>query len=148
MGVRSLESLNSTNAELTRQLHNAKNEFKMLLEQNCELTKISLMNNAPDNAKEIIEKVRKTARGKYRLSDEEWKELLGAIDSMFPEFTYEVQSKFKKISEPVMRVCYLMKIGLSAPEIVNITNYPRQTVWDRVKRIEKIMQTDKISTQE
>ena len=34
------------------------------------------------------------------------------------------------------------------PEISNLAGYPLQTVWDRVKRIEKIMQTDKISTQE
>ena len=65
--------------------------------------------------------------------------MLGAIDKMFPEFTYEVQAKFKKISEPMLRVCYLMKIGMSAPQIVNLTDYPRQTVWVRIKKIEQIM---------
>jgi hypothetical protein len=76
---------------------------------------------------------------KYRLNDEEWKELLGAIDKMFPEFTYEVQAKLKKISEPMLRVCYLMKIGLTGPQIANLTDYPRQTVWVRIKKIEQIM---------
>lgn len=135
-----LVSLNLKNESLSEQLEHAKDEFKMLVSQNRELTKLSLMNNVPDDAKDIIEKARRTSKGKYRLDDDEWKELLGAIDRMFPEFTYEVQSKFKKISEPVLRVCYLRKIGLSAPEIVNLTDYPRQTVWDRIKRIEMIME--------
>lgn len=135
-----LVSLNLKNESLSEQLEHAKDEFKMLVSQNRELTKLSLMKNVPDDAKDIIEKARRTSKGKYRLDDDEWKELLGAIDKMFPEFTYEVQSKFKKISEPVLRVCYLRKIGLSAPEIVNLTDYPRQTVWDRIKRIEMIME--------
>lgn len=134
-----LVSLNLKNSSLSKQLEHAKYEFKMLVAQNRELTKLSLMSNVPDDSREIIEKAKKTAKGKYHLNDDEWRELLGAIDKMFPEFTYEVQSRFKKISEPVLRVCYLMKIGLSAPEIVNLTDYPRQTVWDRIKRVEKIM---------
>ncbi|MBO7279670.1 MAG: winged helix-turn-helix domain-containing protein [Bacteroidaceae bacterium] len=35
----------------------------------------------------------------------------------------------------MLRVCYLVKIGLSNPEIANITGYPPQTVWDRVKKV-------------
>lgn len=34
----------------------------------------------------------------------------------------------------MLRVCYLLKIGLSAPQIANLTGYPRQTVFDRIKR--------------
>lgn len=131
--------LNSTNSKLSKKLQDAENEFKMLIAQNRELTRITLMNNISVEATDIIEKVKKASKGKYRLNDEEWKELLGAIDKFYPEFTYEVQSKFKKINEPMLRVCYLMKIGLSGPQIVNLTDYPRQTVWERIKRIEKVI---------
>ena len=110
----------------------------MLVIQNKELTRITLMNKFSENAGDIIEKVKKASRGKYRLNDEEWKNLLGAVDNLYPDFTHEVQSKFKRISEPLLRVCYLMKIGLSGPQIVNLTDYPRQTVWVRIKRIEKV----------
>ncbi len=134
-----LSLLNSTNSKLSKKLQDAENEFKMLIAQNRELTRITLMNNISVEATDIIEKVKKASKGKYRLNDEEWKELLGAIDKFYPEFTYEVQSKFKKINEPMLRVCYLMKIGLSGPQIVNLTDYPRQTVWERIKRIEKVI---------
>ena len=134
-----LEALNTTNSKLAKQLLAAEEDFKLLVAQNRELTKLTLMNDIAKNAGDIIEKVKKTSKGKYHLNDDEWKELLGAIDRLYPEFTYEVQAKFKKISEPMLRVCYLMKIGLTGPQIVNLTDYPRQTVWVRIKKIEQIM---------
>ena len=129
-----LATLNATNSKLTNQLEAAENDFRMLVAQNRELTKLTLMNKIAGNAKDIIEKVKKAAKGEYHLNDDEWKELLGAIDKEYPEFTNEVQAKFKKISEAQMRVCYLWKIGLTGPQVVNLTGYPRQTVFDRVKR--------------
>lgn len=134
-----LEVLNATNSRLAKQLQGAEEDFKLLVAQNRELTKLMLMNDIAENAGDIIEKVKKTSKGKYYLNDDEWKELLGAIDRLYPEFTYEVQAKFKKISEPMLRVCYLLKIGLTGPQIVNLTDYPRQTVWVRIKKIEQIM---------
>lgn len=134
-----LEALNTTNSKLAKQLLAAEEDFKLLVAQNRELTKLMLMNEIAENAGDIIEKVKKTSMGKYRLDDVEWKDLLGAIDKLYPDFTNEVQSKFKKISEPMLRVCYLLKIGLTGPQIVNLTDYPRQTVWVRIKRIQQIM---------
>ena len=138
-----LEVLNATNSRLAKQLQGAEEDFKLLVAQNRELTKLTLMNDIAKNAGDIIEKVKKTSKGKYHLNDDEWKELLGAIDRLYPEFTYEVQAKFKKISEPMLRVCYLMKIGLTGPQIVNLTDYPRQTVWVRIKKIEEVMSINK-----
>ncbi len=137
--TRELETLNTTNSKLAKQLLAAEEDFKLLVAQNRELTKLMLMNDIAENDGDIIEKIKKTSKGKYHLNDDEWKELLGAIDRLYPEFTYEVQEKFKKISEPMLRVCYLMKIGLTGPQIVNLTDYPRQTVWVRIKRIQQIM---------
>ena len=143
-----LEVLNATKSKLAKQLQDAEVDFKLLVAQNRELTKLMLMNDIAENAGDIIEKVKKTSRGKYRLNDDEWKELLGAIDRLYPEFTYEVQAKFKRISEPMLRVCYLMKIGLTGPQIANLTDYPRQTVWVRIKRIQQIMPMNKMRAQQ
>ena len=134
-----LATLNTTNSKLTKQLEAAENDFRMLVAQNRELTRLTLMNDIACDAKDIIEKVKRASEGKYHLSDDEWKELLGAIDKLYPEFTHEVQSKFKRINEPLLRVCYLLKIGLTGPQIVNLTGYPRQTVWVRIKRIEAVL---------
>ena len=137
-----LESICSAKARLAEQLENSESDFKMLIAQNRELTRLTIMSNISCDANDIIEKVKKASKGKYHLNDEEWKELLGAIDRLYPEFTYEVQANFKRISEPVLRVCYLLKIGMSAPQIVNLTGYPRQTVFDRIKRIKSTIDID------
>ena len=137
-----LESISEVKSRLAKLLEDAESDFSMLIAQNRELTKLTLMSNISNNANDIIEKVKKASKGKYRLNDEEWKELLGAIDKLYPEFTYEVQARFKRISEPVLRVCYLLKIGMSAPQIVNLTDYPRQTVFDRIKRIKDTINID------
>ena len=134
-----LATLDTTNTKLTKLLEAAENDFRMLVAQNRELTRLTLMNDIACDAKDIIEKVKRASEGKYHLSDDEWKELLGAIDKLYPEFTHEVQSKFKRINEPLLRVCYLLKIGLTGPQIVNLTGYPRQTVWVRIKRIEAVL---------
>ena len=137
-----LESICSAKARLAEQLENSESDFKMLIAQNRELTRLTIMSNISCDANDIIEKAKKASKGKYHLNDEEWKELLGAIDRLYPEFTYEVQANFKRISEPVLRVCYLLKIGMSAPQIVNLTGYPRQTVFDRIKRIKSTINID------
>ena len=137
-----LESICATKARLAEQLENSESDFKMLIAQNRELTRLTIMSNISSEANDIIEKAKKASKGKYHLNDEEWKELLGAIDRLYPEFTYEVQANFKRISEPVLRVCYLLKIGMSAPQIVNLTGYPRQTVFDRIKRIKSTINID------
>lgn len=134
-----LKSLMHKNAELSKELDNAKSTSRMLIEQNCELTRQVIMSDLSKDSGDIITKFKSTSKGQHRFSDEEWKELLCAIDKRYPEFTLEVQEKFKKISEPMLRVCYLWKIKCSNPEISNLTGYPPQTVWDRVKRIEKVM---------
>ena len=100
------------------------------------------MNDFAGEAKDIIEKVRMASKGLCHLSDDEWKELLGAVDRLYPGFTHGVQAGFKKMSEAQLRVCYLAKIGLSGPQIVNLTGYPRQTVWDRIKRAQKVLGID------
>ena len=142
-----LRKLNAANSRLSKELQNAKEDFDMLVAQNCELTKLTIMNNMAKSNGDIIEKVKKTSKGKYHLSDDEWKELLGAIDKLYPEFTHEVQAKFKKINEPLLRVCYLLKIGLTGPEIANITDYPRQTVWDRIKKVKETIKLGPTSSQ-
>lgn len=137
-----LRKLNAANSKLSIELQSAREDFDMLVAQNCELTKQTIMNNMAKSNGDIIEKVKKTSKGKYHLSDNEWKELLGAIDKLYPGFTHEVQAKFKKINEPLLRVCYLLKIGLTGSEIANITDYPRQTVWVRIKKVKETIKLE------
>ncbi len=121
--------------QLNTRIQKSEENIKALLEQNNELTKMTLMKEISSNAEDIIEKFIMAANGKYILNDEDWKDLFGAVNNMYPEFLDEIQDKFKRIKEPMLRVCYLMKIGLTNPQITNITNVPPQTAWYRIKTI-------------
>lgn len=37
---------------------------------------------------------------------------------------------------------FKIPIIFSGPQIVNLTGYPRQTVWDRIKRAQKVLGID------
>ena len=136
---RELISLSAIKSELTKQLEVVKNDKKILSEQNGEFAKHNIMRELSADAESIVKKLKDTSKGKAHLSDEDWKELLAAIDKLYPEFIYELQAKFKKINEPMLRVCYLWKIKCTNPEIVKLTGYPPQTIWDRVKRIKEAL---------
>lgn len=125
---------------LNEELEEADDTIKKLLMQNESLTKLTLMKNFESgvaNAPEIIAKYKKAATGKISLSDDDWSELLAAVDTLYPGFTKEIQERLKDVKLPILRICYLLKIGMTNPQIVNITGYPSQTVWYRVRRIEE-----------
>ena len=58
---------------------------------------------------------------------------------MYPDFKDKVQERIKRLSEPTLRTCYLLKIGMTNPQIENLMDVPHQTVWYRVRKIEDAM---------
>jgi len=45
-------------------------------------------------------------------------------------------------TEQQMQVCYLMRIGLAKPQIQNMTNLSRVTIWRWVKKYDWLMTPD------
>ena len=82
-----------------------------------------------ENATDIVAKVRMAAEGKMSFYDEDWKELFSAINSVYPDFSDMLLSRTIALNEQQMQVCYLMRIGMSNPQIRNVTDLPRTTIW-------------------
>lgn len=82
-----------------------------------------------ENATDIVAKVRMAAEGKMNFYDEDWKELFSAINSVYPDFSDMLLSRTTSLNEQQMQVCYLMRIGMSNPQIRNVTDLPRTTIW-------------------
>ena len=82
-----------------------------------------------ENATDIVAKVRMAAEGKTKINDEDWKELFSAINSVYPDFSDMLLSRTTSLNEQQMQVCYLMRIGMSNPQIRNVTDLPRTTIW-------------------
>ena len=68
-----------------------------------------------------------------------WRKLYRAVDELHPEFRNQLSAQFGKLNDQQLKVCYLMKIGLSNLQIRNMTNLSRVTVWRWVKKYNWIL---------
>lgn len=82
-----------------------------------------------ENADDVIARVRLAADGKSRIDEADWKRLFSAVDSLYPDFSDMLLSRVSALNDQQMQVCYLMRIGMSNPQIRNITDLPRTTIW-------------------
>ena len=121
-----------------RELQERSRELKQRKKINRELTQIALMNNATDNAEHVITQFHKVAVGRAKLEEDSWKELMGAIDTLYPGFHEAVQERLQgNLREPLLRTICLMKIGMKPIQIGHVMDAKKQTVWNRIKRAEE-----------
>lgn len=121
------------------QLENTMRDLEQRTMLNKELTRIALLNNSTDNAENVIVFFRKVAQGQAVLTSNSWKELMAAIETLYPGFLEAVQGRMsRQLREPLLRTICLMKIGLKPVQISKVMDAKIQTVWNRVKRAEEI----------
>ena len=72
----------------------------------------------------------------------DWKQLYQAVDELYPLFKDRLLKELGTFTEQQMQVCYLMRIGLSKPQIQNMTNLSRVTVWRWVKKYDWVLIPD------
>lgn len=99
-----------------------------------ELVRLSLQEKASQDSATILQKFRDAAYGKERVDKSDWENLYTAVEAMYPGFRESVMT-MPRNSDLGTKTAYLLKIGLSNPEIADITESSRTTVWDRVKKI-------------
>ena len=142
------EMIRQRNQELkekTEDLKETENQYKEIqaaldrkTKQTQELMRQALLGHMENNAEEIIGSLKKASRGHKKLTNGDWKELSSAIEALYPGFNEEIMSRLPNPKASLMRTCYLMKAGLTNPEIEHIMNVPHQTVWYRVNKIREV----------
>jgi len=121
------------------QFEHALNDLEQRTKVNKELTRIALLNNATDKAEDIIDYFRKVSQGQAILKAGSWKELMVAIETLYPGFLETVQERMNgQLREPLLYTICLQKIGLKPVQIARVMDAKIQTVWNRVKRAEEI----------
>ncbi|MBR5393535.1 MAG: hypothetical protein IK144_00460 [Bacteroidaceae bacterium] len=121
------------------QFENTLKDLEQRTMVNKELTRIALLNNATDKAEDIIDYFRKVSLGQAILKAGSWKELMVAIETLYPGFLETVQERMHgQLREPLLYTICLMKIGLKPIQIARVMDAKIQTVWNRVKRAEEI----------
>lgn len=125
--------------ESEQELQRKKQELAEKLNQNRELIKLVHQSEISEQAEDIIQTVKQASAGQYLLSAEEWKHFLHAVDVTFPTFSDLLVKRLGRFTEDEMHVCYLMRIGLSNRQIMNVTGLSRTTLWRWTKKFEWIL---------
>lgn len=126
------QELHDTTAELDR--HTADlHRMRQLLEQKKRQseTLINMLHKTEMSVKaeDVVLSIKEAAKGKRMLTSDDWQTLYTAVDNLHPDFKEAIVERLGTFSEQQMRVCYLMRIGFDNPQIKNVTDIPRTTIW-------------------
>lgn len=124
-----LRHMNEEIAKCTKLLEESQRQIDQKKTQNMQLLQILHQTELEASAEEIIDKVRNAANGKYTLSENEWRQLYAAVDQLYPTLRKKMAEELDSFTKYQMQVCYLICIGLTNPQIKNITDLPRTTIW-------------------
>lgn len=136
--------LKDLNGELTKFDEKLKKKEQMLAEKIAQSqTFLNLLHQTEleEKAEDVIFNIRQSSEGKKHMTTTNWKQLYKAVDELYPAFKDQLMKELGSFSEQQMQVCYLMRIGLSKPQIQNITNLSRVTIWRWVKKFNWIQTT-------
>lgn len=129
------------------QLQHSEQELKektLLLEeklkQNESLFRLLHQTDLNESANAVIESIRKAADGRGTLSDNTWEQFIAAVDNLYPNYHKEVIETLGPLKTEQLRVCYLLKAGLSNTQIENlITGASRATIWRWIKNYKSLL---------
>lgn len=108
------------------------------IEENKDLIRLVHRTEFEESAEDVINTILQSSLGKHKMSVKEWNMLIQAVDKQHPEFSNLLASKLGRVDQKVLRMCYLLRIGLTNPQILNITGLPHSTVWRWAKKYEWI----------
>lgn len=112
------------------------------MEQNKTFIRLLHKSELEGKAEDVIYAIRQSSIGKKEMKDADWKQLYQAVDDLYPSFNDRLLKELGTFTEQQMQVCYLMRIGLSKPQIQNMTNLSRVTVWRWVKKYDWVLYPD------
>ena len=99
-----------------------------------DLVLLSMHENACTEKHEILQKFIDASYGIGHVSEPDWTSLRTVIESSYPGFTEKIMA-MPRISEKSVKTACLIKIGMKNSQIAALTDCPKQTVSDRVKKI-------------
>ncbi|MCQ2199096.1 MAG: hypothetical protein MJZ19_05180 [Paludibacteraceae bacterium] len=120
-----LDELNETEKEL----QSKSKELGDKVEQNKLFLRMLHKSEMELNAEDVIRNIHEASVGRHRITAREWQQLLTAVDQLYPDFKDALVMRTESLSEEQMKFCYLLRIGLSNPQIQNVTDMSRATVW-------------------
>ena len=129
--------LKDVTAKIERYRHEV-HEKELLLEekikQNNSIIRLIRQSAFERNAGDVVRAIRQSAEGKHVMSAAEWDDCYQAVNKLYPSFSETLARRLGLIEEQELQVCYLIKMGLTNPQICNLTALPGTTVWRWTKK--------------
>ena len=139
---RELLRVNVELSEYGEALKDKEQQLAERMDQNKTFIKLLHQSELEGKAEDVIYDIRQSSTGKKNMKPADWKQLYQAVDELYPLFKDRLLKELGTFTEQQMQVCYLMRIGLSKPQIQNITNLSRVTIWRWVKKYDWVMTLD------
>lgn len=134
-----LERVNAELSEYEEALKEREQQLSEKMDQNKTVIQMLHQSELEGKAEDVIYAIRQSSAGKKNMTSTDWKQLYHAVDELYPSFKERLLAKLGNFTEQQMQVCYLMRIGLSKPQIQNMTNLSRVTVWRWVKKYDWVL---------
>ena len=137
-----LQRVNAELSEYEETLKEREQQLSEKMEQNKTVIKLLHQSELEVEAEDVIYAIRQSSTGKKNMTSADWKQFYHAVDELYPSFRDRLLKKLGNFTEQQMQVCYLMRIGLSKPQIQNMTNLSRVTIWRWVKKYDWVLTSD------
>ena len=136
--------VNSELSEYEEELKAKERELNEKMNQNKTFIKLLHQSEFEEKAEDVIHAIRQSSTGRRVMEPADWKQLYQAVDDLYPAFKDRLLKELGSFTEQQMQVCYLMRIGLSKPQIQNMTDLSRATIWRWVKKYDWVLTPDDI----
>ena len=141
-----LQRVNVELSEYEETLKEKERQLSEKMEQNRTYIKLLHQSELEGKAEDVVYAIKQSSTGRKDMSPADWKQLYQAVDQLYPAFHDWVSAKLgRELTDQKMQVCYLIRIGLSKPQIQSMTNLSRVTVWRWVKKFDWVLTDDEES---
>lgn len=145
--LKELLAISNERNRLIIEMEEKERQLSESVQQNQTFLNLLHQSELANKAEDVINTIRQSSEGKKNMQPADWKQLYKAVDELYPTFKDKLLKELGTFSEQQMQVCYLMRIGLSKPQIQNVTNLSRVTVWRWVKKYDWV-QGEEVSDSE
>ena len=129
--------LDKSEMELTR----AREEVASRMEQSRQLLQMLQRTQFEENAHDVIQQIQEASEGRHIMTPDDWKKFHSAVNLLYPDLNDKIVEHLgERITEQQLRICHLMRIGMTNPQIERLTDIPKVTVWRWVKKYEWVLE--------
>lgn len=130
---RQIDEMNARLSDSDNELKNKERQLSERVEQNKTILRMLHRSDFETKAEDVVEMLTLSAKGKRKMTAEDWGLLYQTVDKLYPECKEHVVTELGIASEQQLRAFYLLYIGFSKADVMKLTDTSRTTLWRWMK---------------